>query len=399
MRVCFETFGCRLNRAEALQREAQFIASGWTTTASHADADLIVVRGCSVTSRAQRDCEHVIAHIRRKYPNKRIVVEGCLPEAKKPQPFLPASLSETDAVPVSTARAYLKIQDGCNGACTFCIVPQFRGKSVSVPFDAVMDKARRFIESGYHEIVITGCNAAQYLDGGARLPRLVASLAELGAQNADAPCRIRLGSVEPGAIASEIVDVMSANPNVCRYLHLPVQSGSTRTLSAMKRPYTIHDVESIVRKARELMPDVAIACDLMTGFPGESEVDMIATLGVMRRLRFSKAHVFPYSERPDTPAVKMPHSVPREVRRERAHQVAAEADAERGRFARSFAGKTVEMVVEDERHIAGWSSQYLWCVANPDGGANAHILTAKRKSLVKMRVTSVSGHMLLGDVV
>ena len=311
MRVCFETFGCRLNRAEALQREAQFIASGWTTTVTHADADLIVVRGCSVTSRAQRDCEHVIAHIRRKYPNKRIVVEGCLPEAKKPQPFLPASLSQTDAVPVSTARAYLKVQDGCNGACTFCIVPQFRGKSAAVPFADVMDKARRFIESGYREIVVTGCNATQYLDGGVRLPKLVASLAELGAQDSDSPCRIRLGSVEPGPAASEIVEVMAAHDNICRYLHLPVQSGSTRTLAAMKRPYTVHDVESIVRKARELMPDIAIACDMMTGFPGESEVDMIATLGIMRRIRFAKAHVFPYSERPGTPAEKMPYAVPR----------------------------------------------------------------------------------------
>ena len=398
MRVCFETFGCRLNRAEALQREAQFLAAGWTTTASHAEADLVIVRGCSVTARAQRDCERVIAHIRRKYPNKRIVVEGCLREAKDPQPAIPSVERETDAVPVSTARAYLKIQDGCNGNCTFCIVPQFRGKSTSVPFDEVMDKARRFIDAGYREIVVTGCNAAMYLDGGRRLPDLVSALADLGAEDRERTCRIRLGSVEPTPIASGVVDAMAAHANICRYLHLPVQSGSSLVLSAMKRPYSIRDVESIVGKIREKVPDAAVACDVMTGFPGESEMDAIATESFLRRLRFSKAHVFPYSERPGTAAANMPHPVPPDIRKARAHAIAAMMDAERGRYARSFIGNTVEMVVEDERHCAGWSSQYLWCIANPDGGANARTSAAKRKSLAKMRVTSVSGHMLIGEI-
>ena len=399
MKVCFETFGCRLNRSEALQQEAEYVAMGWTTTESHADADLIVIRGCSVTSRAQSDCEHVIDHIRRKYPNKHIVVEGCLPEAKLPQPFRPKAKPGLDALPSKTARAYLKVQDGCSCGCSFCIVPQFRGLPVSVPLTELTDRARRFIDAGYREIVVTGCNLALYSDGSAKLPELVEALAEIGAENASDPCRIRLGSVPPGHAADGVIEAMARHANVCRYLHVPVQSGSNSVLSAMKRPYTVRSVEELATLAREKVPDIALACDLMTGFPGESDMDAIATLGLLRRVRFSKAHIFPYSERPGTAAEKMHPSVPRGIRRLRAHDLAAEADAERVRFARSFIGKTVETVIEDEKYASGWSSQYLWCVANPDGAADARAMSAKRRSLTKMRVTSVSGHVLVGNLV
>ena len=144
MKVCFETFGCRLNRAEALDQEAEYISDGWKLTSSHSDADLIIVRGCSVTRRAQRDCEQLIAHIRRKYPLKRIMIEGCLAtnsSAKIAVRHAPATTNGTPPVPTRTARAYLKVQDGCAGKCTFCIVPKFRGKSSSIGFDAILDKA------------------------------------------------------------------------------------------------------------------------------------------------------------------------------------------------------------------------------------------------------------------
>ena len=145
MKVCFETFGCRLNRAEALDQEAEYLAAGWELTDSHSDADIIVVRGCSVTRRAQRECEHLIAHIRKKYPLKRLLIEGCLATSHTAkiavQHALGALHKTTDVVPVPTrtARAYLKVQDGCAGKCSFCIVPKFRGQSTSVDFGAVLD--------------------------------------------------------------------------------------------------------------------------------------------------------------------------------------------------------------------------------------------------------------------
>ena len=407
MKVCFETFGCRLSRAEALEDEAKYLARGWERTESHADAQLIVVRGCSVTARAQKDCERLIDHIKRKYPFKRVLVTGCLPSADKGYTLRTGSAQPGTAgtetappVPTRTARAYLKVQDGCSGLCTFCIVPTFRGTSVSVPFDEVLDKARRFIAAGYREIVVTGCNLSLYASGGKRLPELLAALAELGTtERTPVPrqpldgCRIRLGSLEPRPVASDVLKAMAAHPNVCRFLHIPVQSGAMRILTAMRRPYKVQDVGALVREARDLMPDLGLGCDLMTGFPDESALDQLATLGMMRRLLFSKAHVFPYSERPGTVAAALPHAVPKEIRSARARELAKMADGDRSLFARRFKGRVVEIVVEDEKTVAGWTSEYLWCRV---GEARKGV---KRKDLVRILVREAEGHQLVGELV
>ena len=363
MKVCFETFGCRLSRAEALEQEAEFAARGWERTDGHADADLIVVRGCSVTQRAQRDCERLIEHIRLKYPMKRLVVTGCLPQKTKDFFLKSRGASAAPAVPTRTSRAYLKVQDGCSGKCTFCIVPTFRGESVSTGFAEVLAKARRFVDAGYSEIVVTGCNLALYASEGKRLPDLV---------------------------AREVLDVMAERKNVCRFLHLPVQSGSSRILSAMGRRYSARDIDSFVRLAREKVPGIALGCDLMTGFPGESDIDFLATKGLLTRTKFERVHVFPFSERPGTQAATIPFVVPDAIRRERAHELAWQADKIRSDAAREFIGKTVEFVVEDEKTCSGWTSEYFWCSC-----PHSH---AERKSLAKAKVRSSDGHMLSGEI-
>ena len=388
MKVCFETFGCRLNRAEALDQEAEYIADGWKLTSSHSDADLIIVRGCSVTRRAQRDCEHLIAHIRKKYPNKRMLIEGCLATSRAQKIAVlhaPVQASDKPSATVSTrtARAYLKVHDGCSGICTFCIVPKFRGKSSSVDFDAVLDKAKRFIDVGYHEIVVTGCNLSLYASGGKRLPELMDALAALSPN-----CRIRLGSLEPSEVAADTVAVMAGRQNVCRFMHIPVQSASNRILVAMKRPYTANDVEELVRAIRRQIPDAGIGCDLMTGFPSENDLDFTATLGMLERNPFSRVHVFPFSERPGTAAASMLGAIPSETRKARAKMLSKIADKKRTAFARRFIGKTTEIVVEDESTCSGWTSEYLWCSC-----PHAH---PPRKSLVTVRITGASGHKLTG---
>lgn len=381
MRVCFDTFGCRLNKAEALQMEADYIAKGWTLVEAHKDADLFVVRGCSVTARAQRECEKLIAHLRRRYPSVPIRICGCLESkiAKTATVMRAAAQSAaaegSGAVPVRTARAYLKAQDGCGGACTFCIVPQFRGKSVSVPFADVLDKAKRFLDAEYSEIVVTGCNLALYASGGQRLPDLLARLAKLAA---GAGARIRLGSLEPGACAMETVRAMAEHKNVCRFLHVPVQSGANHILMAMKRPYDVRDVEELVSTATNLMPDLGLGCDLMTGFPGESELDYRATKGLLKRLPFNNGHIFPYSERPGTVAAGLGGKVNKAVRSIRAHELAELVATKRHRYAKKFIGHVVEVVVENANKCEGWTGEYLWCKA---------VGTAKRRTLAKIFVT------------
>ena len=392
MKVCFETFGCRLNKAEALQMEANYLAQGWERTEKHSDADLFVVRGCSVTQRAQRDCEKLISHLKRRYPLVPLRVCGCIETKAKeksqsekpvrPGLAIPACSSDAmDAVPTRTARAYLKVQDGCSGKCTFCIVPKFRGTSVSVPFGEVLDRARRFIDAGYREIVVTGCNLVLYASEGKRLPDLVAALAAL--TPADDPAtrvRIRLGSVEPGECAVECVHAMSESANICRFLHIPFQSGANRILMAMKRPYMARDVSRLAQIAHKLMPTMRLGCDVMTGFPDESPLDFAATKGMTSRLKFSNVHVFPYSERPGTPAMNFGGALPPAVRMERAKEITEDAMSIRYAYARQFYGKIVEIVVEGEDKCYGRTNEYLWCKA---------VGNAPRKSIARVQVTKI----------
>lgn len=403
MKVCFETFGCRLNKAEALQQEAEYLAGGWERTESHSDADLIVVRGCSVTRRAQKECEKFIAGLRRRHPLTRLVITGCFKDdtgaASAPRrngasaPVCDGP-SAPDAVPTRTARAYLKVQDGCSGKCAFCIVPQFRGASVSVPFGDVLSKARRFIDAGYTEIVVTGCNLSLYASEGRRLPELVDALAGLGRDRDETRCRIRMGSLEPGACALETVDAMGRWPNVCRFLHVPVQSGADRILTAMKRPYLVKNAVELVEKFRKTAPLAGIGCDLMTGFPGETEMDFLGTEGLLKRLRFSNTHIFPYSERPSTTAAGLPDALPRELRHERAHRLADVARSVRSREASKFIGQRVEIVVEDEDGMSGWTGEYFWCkIAN-----KGKLASVKRRDIITAHVTGENGGKLAAVV-
>lgn len=396
MKVCFETFGCRLNRAEALEIEAAFLARGWTRTERHDDADMIIVRGCSVTARAQADCERLIAHIRNKYPFKRVVVTGCIKNHSNER-WLKDLVTGQGPAPTRTARAYLKIQDGCNGQCSFCIVPTFRGKAKSVPFDDVVAGAKRYLDAGYHEIVLTGCSLSQYADGGHRLADVLAAIADIPGYDH----RVRLGSVEPVAAAMDVVETMAERENVCRFLHLPVQSGSGRMLTAMRRPYSVKDVDTLVKKAVSAMPEISIGCDMMSGFPGESDMDHLATMAMIKRLPFSNAHVFPYSERPGTPAASLDDSVPPSLRSERAHDIADAVAKKRADFAGHFRGRVVKIVVEDSGTLAGWTSEYLWCrLSRAFAEARVNSLSGRttfpRKSIVAMRVTEVKGDSLRG---
>ena len=397
MNVCFETFGCRLNRAEALEDESRYVAAGHQVVLSHADADLIVIRACSVTARAQRDCEKLIHHLEKKYPGKRLAVVGCMKaRERRPEPKLELSEGEMRAaIPTRTARAYLKVQDGCSGVCTFCIVPQFRGKSASVGFEDVLDKAKRFIDAGYHELVVTGCNLSLYASGGKWLPELVAALADL-----DEGCRVRLGSVEPGMQAMELVHVMAKKKNICRFLHVPVQSGSDRILSLMKRPYKISAADELMSEAVKLMPYVGLGCDLMTGFPDEGEMDFRLTKGFLKRHAISKAHIFPYSPRPGTAAAAMSHVVPEGTRKLRAHELLEIAEESRRAFARRFVRKDVEVVIERNSSLEGWTSEYLWFKAAKRGGFAAEkLLESRRKELIKFCVRSAHDGVLFGEKV
>lgn len=394
MTVYFETFGCRLNRAEALDQEARYLAAGWKLTDHPEKADLIIIRGCSVTQRAEHDCLKRVEQLRKKFPGTKVAIQGCLkgreperrPEAK--DPFESAAQSAT--VPTRTARGYLKVQDGCSGRCSFCIVPKFRGKSVSIPFTDVLDRAQRLMEAGYHEIVVTGCNLSLYASEGKRLPDLLATLAELGEAHF---CRIRLGSLEPSGCANETIDVIADHFSICRFLHLPIQSGSRRILEAMQRPYTLDEVEHTLTHALQRMPFAGLGCDLITGFPGEDEYDHQATLGLLKRFPFNNAHVFPFSSRPGTVAAGLVPQIPHAIASRRAREITNLVEGVRQNYAAKFIGTDVEVVLEDAKTRTGWSGEYLSVTATsalPRAGRPA------RKALTLIHVTGAHGDRLTG---
>lgn len=391
MRIAFKTFGCRLNHAEALDAEACFQADGHLIVDLDAayPPDVIVVRGCSVTAKAQHECEKEIARLRRRFPAAEIRLRGCLPAASAVSARRKEETSGSP-IPLRTSRAYLKVQDGCSGRCAFCIVPRFRGPPVSVPFDHVLARARAFLAAGYRELVVTGCNLALYHDAGRRLPDLLAALAAL---TGPTPVhRIRLGSLEPGLCGPALLDVMAVHPNICRFLHLSLQSASNHILKRMNRPYEVEDVTAFCARAVHLIgPRLTLGADVIAGFPGETDADHAATLRFLanplnhstaadplRAPFFSLLHVFPYSERPGTPAATMEGPLPRAVRLARARELEALGRRQRVAFARSFVGQEVEVCVE-RAGDHGWTAEYLPCLlASP----------APRRSLVTVRIAS-----------
>lgn len=382
MTYAFVTFGCRLNRAEALEMEARARAAGHAvvTVSERERPDVIVVRGCAVTAKAQRDCERAIETLRMRYPGSRIQVTGCLPGAEPVE--IPGADRARPAPSDQTSRAYLKIQDGCAGRCAFCTVPLFRGAPRSVPFAEVLASARRFLEAGFREIVLTGCNLALYREAGKGLADVLAEVASLGGDH-----RVRLGSLEPGICDRAVLDTMAAHANICRFLHVSVQSGSGAVLARMNRPYGLDVLEALCAGARRrLGASLALGCDVITGFPGETESDFDATRQLIQRHAFSNLHVFPYSERPGTAAAEMDRVVPVAVRRSRAQELIRIGRGQRAAFAASFRNQTVQVCVE-RGGTGGWTEAYLR--GRFEDGA-----VFPRRKLVTARVTGVERDQL-----
>ncbi len=389
MVVAFKTFGCRLNQAETAQFEAAFAAANFKCVKFGQSADVVVVHSCAVTKSAEDEALRVLRSLRGKWSEALLVAVGCAVEAGGRERLLEMGLDlvvpreekgqlvdqvlgllglpsggEGEPPPLrNTHRALLKVQDGCNFNCAYCIIPSTRGEPVSVGLEEGVARCGRLIEAGYAEIVVTGCNLACYNDGGKRLPELLRALLGLPGLG-----RLRLGSVEPGLVEQEIVDLMVVEPKLCRFLHLPIQSGSDRVLGQMRRRYSVGEIRGSLELALEKLPDLALSADFICGFPGESEEEFGATLELVEGVGFSNLHVFPYSERPGTLAAEMGGEVAREVRTRRTRELIAAGAVGRRRYAERFVGREVELVVErfdGEGRARGWSCRGGLVIATP----------------------------------
>lgn len=365
--------GCKVNRVEADSFGASLLARGALAVSEEA-ADLIIVNTCTVTAEADKKARKAVHHALAANPVADVVVTGCA-AAIDGQTFLSMDprvrvvgkadlereICEGVAAPPLrvgegfNTRVGLKVQDGCDNACTYCIVHVARGKARSVDSGRVVAEARRYFDAGVKEIVLAGIDIGAYRDGDVALPQLVRLLlAEADAACApdELPARIRISSIEPRNVDDALVDLLACSEGrLCRHLHLPLQSGSTRVLREMDRPYTADEFAALVAKLRARVPEIALSTDVIVGFPGETEEDFAATCALVREAGFMRLHVFPYSRREGTPAAARADQVPVEVKRDRAARLRAIGEELARKDLARRAGSTELCVVEGDRAL------------------------------------------------
>ena len=413
------TLGCRLNHADTALLTRRLERAGYELVPADfaGQLDLVIINSCAVTAEAVRKSRQTLRNLRKKHPLAKIIVSGCAvqvsaedmkrdganivfgnPGKRQLEDFLadPEHIEDTVFHSVFSenatssfpfrSRAFIKIQEGCNNFCTYCIVPHVRGRERSRAFDEALEDCRNAINAGFPEIILTGVNTCAYNDNGRTLGDLIREISAL-----EGDFRIRLSSTEPNFKNLGLLDVMADTPKVCRFLHISLQHGCDRILKAMNRHYTTSDFARFVELAREKMPDIHIGTDIIAGFPGESDEDFETCCRFTESMQFSNSHIFTYSRRPGTPAADMPGQIPETVKKERSgilRQIASKSAIE---FADGQLGRELEVIFEKSRNgrITGWSDNYLG-VISPEGS----FPTGK---IVKVRATRENLAILRGE--
>jgi threonylcarbamoyladenosine tRNA methylthiotransferase MtaB len=368
-------FGCRASQADGAALEAALLDRGLDSVPCAADADLVVLNSCTVTAFADDDVRKAVRRVHRENPEARILVTGCYAQ-RAPEEIavlpgvawvvgnshkiqIPDIVSEPAEVPYhgeirvgdifsqndflsapvedasgDRTRPNLKIQDGCNNRCSFCIIPFVRGRSRSAPADHVVEQVRN-LALRYREVVLSGINLGRW----GRLTDLIRTLlAETAIE------RLRFSSVEPIDWSDDLLGLMASSPRIAKHVHAPLQSGSDGVLRRMHRKYRPWHYEQRIRKARAWMPDAAIGADVMAGFPAETDAEFEESRAFIESLPFTYLHVFTYSERPGTPAAECADQVPMEVRKER-NRILRELGARKNlEFRRSMIGRNLSVV-------------------------------------------------------
>lgn len=412
MRVYLESLGCRLNASELEVIARHFEGSGCQIVQTPVEADLVVLNTCAVTARAARKSRHAVRRFHRDNPDAEIVVTGCwavedparvaalpgvaqvIPNRDKDRTASLTLGRATSPVPWSPGRwghtrAHLGVQFGCDQHCTYCITRKLRGPARSMPLDDVVRYVAQLVTGGAQEVVLTGVCLGAYgrdrgLTGG--LATLVGTLLEETALP-----RLRLSSVEPWDVDDALL-VYLDDPRLCRHLHLPLQSGSDKILRRMGRPIDTAALTALIEAARAVSPDVALTTDVMVGFPGETEADFEATMAFVEAMGFSRLHVFPFSERPGTPAARLGDKIPRKVKASRSHRLRALGR----RLARSYrarsAGRCLPVLWQTRDGQGRWvglTDTYLKVYAVTDRDLHNRITRARMPEQAGRRVVEV----------
>ncbi len=397
-KVAFYTLGCKVNFCETEALQTLFEKAGYSVTDFNKPADLYVINTCAVTGTSDHKSRKAIRRARRRSPEAIIVATGCYAQGfpdeveameqadliigtqgRERLPQIVASLAEGCApaglvrpfepggcfemLPVARrrgrSRGFLKIQQGCNQYCTYCIIPTVRGPLRSLSTGDAVARARAMVENGYREIVLTGIHLGLY---GADLDQVTLGILLAELEKIEGLQRIRLSSIEPSDITGELVERIVTSEKICPHLHIPLQSGDGEILKQMKRPYTPEEYLYLVRWLRELKSDLAISTDVMVGFPGENEKHHRRSLSFVQSVGFSRLHVFAYSPRPGTPAAEFSGQVESSVKERRSREMIELGKRMAASFRRTFIGSPQEVLVEKVRpkeYGEGFTPHYL----------------------------------------
>ena len=424
--VAFHTLGCKVNQYDTQAMRERFEEAGFRTVDFEDRADVYVVNTCTVTGTGDKKSMQTIRRCHRNNPDAAIVVTGCLAQRAADELKLPgvrlvlgtqrrgevvqllAQALEQDCALIAVetlrqapfehltvhaheghTRATMKIQEGCDRWCTYCIIPSVRGPIRSRPLDEIRVEAQSLAAAGFKEVVLTGIHLTSYgreQHGAITLLDAIRAVHEVEGIE-----RIRLGSLEPVIVTEAFVQGIAAMPKVCHQFHLALQSGSDTVLARMRRRYTSGEFLAACAMLRGAFEDCALTTDVMTGFPGETEEEFAQTVDTCQRAGFARMHVFPYSEREGTKAAAMAGSVPRHIREERARQlIAVGKELERAAL-EGHIGKTDEVLIEEidaQGRGTGYTGGYM----------RVHVQGAQPGEIVRVRITGIENEELSGEI-
>ena len=410
--ISFVVLGCRANQAENTEYHQSMLEAGWEVLDSSLNSsDVYVINTCTVTNEAERQSRQTIRKFKKNNPNSQLIVTGCsskylesnkditsmvslfVPNLSKDKLVervyehlgIEKEFNPIEAIPpvenAETTRLNLKISDGCNWACSFCIIPRVRGKLRSISEDEVMAKAKRAEELGYKEIVLTAIQLGGYGKDLGRngleilIPRLL--------KETNIP-RIRLSSIEPTDVSDKLIEELAKSDRICNQFHIPVQSGADPILDLMKRRYSRAEYADRINTLRKYIPDLTLTTDIMVGFPGETEQDFKDSCDFMKELNFNKLHIFPYSDRTGTAASKMAEKVHPDIIKER-KKILSDLDKElHTQWLKSALGKQKQVLVETKEghdYVQGTSKDYYKVKINNS--------TLAKNSLVEVKITEI----------
>ena len=386
------TFGCKVNQYESNMMKENMLSSNFFYTEDLNDANIIIVNTCSVTNVADKKCLKMIRRLKREYSNAILVVAGCssqnkqsvyesldidilignrdksiidklikeyIETEKKYVKFYNDRNLDFEDMYISDynhTRAFIKIEEGCDNFCSYCIIPYVRGSVRSKDFDKVIKEAKELAKHGHKEIVLTGIHTGHYQNNGYDLTDLINELSKI-----DDIKRIRISSIEVTELNDKFLDMLKNNDKVCDHLHIPLQAGSDEILKRMNRKYDLAYYEEKIKKIRSIRPDISISTDIIVGFPYETEELFLNTLEFSKKIKFSKIHVFPYSVRVGTAAANMEEQVDEVVKKMRVKRLMAVSHMLEVAYYNKFKDKELDILIEtcDNNVSEGHTSNYL----------------------------------------